>query len=196
MTTNRIPTVLERMTLVEGALDQFSKLFTTDLREISDNLRETAQFSIKEIDGLKANLAGVVELVRAVVKASGDEFSAKVQAIMADDRRAQEIKAQAREKAVLEQLIASGHLVETDEVKEDTVVIFREFSKFSKDGQLKIERVQAHYSQFPVEMRLAILNQAVGAVVDAPGADARIEIMEIYKPGTPPAAPETPKSST
>lgn len=145
------------------------------LDRISD-LENAFLFVLQENKKLKTNLAAMVELTRAIVKASGDEFGTKVQEIITAHQKEVEVAEQNQQKALMTELVAKGALVTSDSVTEDSILVVNERDA---GGNLLSERTQAHFSQFPAEARLALRDQPVGAVIELPGG--KLEVVEIYR---------------
>lgn len=150
------------------------------LERIAD-LESSIKYLLEENNSLKGNLAAMVELNRAIIKASGENFGAKVQAVVAEHQRELQAKEQEHQKAILNALVAKGDLVRAEAVTEDSIIAVK---KTDAEGNLE-ERVHGHYMEFPVEARLRLVNQPVGAVIELPGL--KLEVLEIFR--------ATPKST-
>lgn len=161
-------TILERVTLLERFADTASVVLDQDVPQ------------------LKSALRNLIEVINAVVELGGEGYDAKVQAKVMETRQ-KNLEAQiAREKQMLEQLVAAGILDVADSIGEQSVVVGREFS--TEGEPIGSGRAQARFDQFTPEAREKLLGQQVGYMLEV--ATGKFEVLEIYNPGTP-KAPET-----
>jgi hypothetical protein len=150
---------------------------TTPKKNILDRISELEAVSLhllNENKSLKGNLAAMVDLCSAIIKASGDDFANKVKSIIAEAQRELQAKEQAHQKSLMDALVQQGALVRTDSVSEDSIIAFKR-----TEGNLVDERVQAHFEEFPAEARLKLRDQPVGAVIELPGMT--FEVLEIFR---------------
>ncbi|WNM70296.1 hypothetical protein [Myxococcus phage Mx1] len=153
----KTPTVLERLDLVE------------------ESLGSLASFSQKELTLLKSRVLSVVEILNAVIKASGDGFEEKVQAELEKAQANRDQERIVREKALLESLVRAGAYAPAQKIGPLSLVVVREFNE---RGETLSDRVQAKFSQFGPEAQTALLDKEVGYVLDLPGG--KLEVIEIY----------------
>lgn len=169
----KVPTILERLSANE------------------QTVQGIANYTQQELASFKQALQNVVEVINGVIKASGPEFEAKVQAAITEDQNKRALEAVEREKAVLAQLIESGTHRVAEVVTEDSIVVGREFNK--EGALLGVGRVQVRASQFTPEAKEQVLGKGVGFMIEVASTGGRFEVAEIYE--EVPASEQKPKVS-
>ena len=169
-TTEKTPLILDRVKALE---------------ELTKGL---ANYTQKEVEGVKAGLAQLVEFLQALVLVTDTET--KVQEQVKTSRHKREVERAERDSKMIASLVDSGLLEVAEVVGPKSILVGREFNK---EGELLGGgRAQVPFNDFNVDMQAKILGQGVGFVLDAP--DGRFELVEIYnqaEPKAPQVAPST-----
>ncbi len=160
--SNKNPTILERLDMVEKATDQLWKLFEGNFGEV------------------RKTLAAFTETLTAVIKAGGPDYEVRVGEELKKvrtDRYEAELK---RSKVVLDQLLDNKVLEATGVITEDSVVTGRYLD--STTGEL----AEPGYSQFEFkyftpEAKASLLGQGPGFVYKTENTKAGFEITGVYK---------------
>jgi regulator of replication initiation timing len=131
------------------------------------SLTLSLQGQIKRNNTLRAELGALVEIV-----SQGGQISKEAIRQRVLDASAAELKRR------VEELIAKGYLVSTEEVAEDSFIVAQQQDR---NGNIVSQRLQVLVSSLEPETQQKILSKKAGETVDLGENEPLLYILEIYK---------------
>ena len=160
----RVLELYARVDAYEGVLGRFGKSIDQLVSGINNALGD-----------LNQRLVSQSEVLDALVEAIGKD---KVEELIKAGRVRRMHEVMESEKKALEDLRASGELVEVPLVTEKSVIVGREYEP---DGQVRAPgRVQVAYARVDAQFQSSLINQPPGTSFVLPNG-GKFEVLEIYE---------------
>jgi len=177
--TPQVPSSLQRLEALEKRIFGHQQAFQFVDRELTQ---------LKNVTGVVSRgVDSLAELITAHLEILGEEFKAKVTAVVEANREKARQQKEDLARTAIKTRLEKGELLVSDEVAADSLVVFTEFDKEGK--QIGIHYTPVWLHELGPEISPKFIGQKVGFEGDVEGG--KLCVLEIYKAGIPPA-PDVP----
>lgn len=177
-TTKTTKPVLERMSEVEGTVENLSQVFDSTFLQTRDHI---------------ALIMQTLEAIMGVQKKTNPTFDTEVDEFMKNKRQERLQKKAESEKAQLDALLKNGDVKVANVVSKNSLLVGR---LFDPSGNLNgAGREQAIFGSFSPDAQTALLGQGVGFTFES-GNKHKFELLEIYEPVPKAPQPAPPVATT
>jgi len=177
--TPEVGSSLDRLKTAEQKLVGHEKAFQFVDRELNQ-LKTVLGTVSKGVDSLAELMAAHLDLL-------GQEFKDKITGRIEENREKARQQKEETARSAVKTRVDNGELVSGDEIDPNSLVVFTEFDKENKEIGVHYTPVWLH--ELNPEIVPKFLGQKAGFEADVEGG--KLRVLEVYRPGTPPAASAT-----
>jgi hypothetical protein len=158
----KVPKAVERIEMLEKELPRIAQGF---------------KFVSHELEMFKESLRNITEVLQAMVKIGGEDFSKKIQETIFTGREEVRLAKVNEEKSRIANLVTEGNIEVTDLATEGTLVVGAEFNK--DDQPVGLGYISVSFDSFVEEVRNKLRGQGIGYKLELP--DGKFQLLEVYK---------------